>query len=112
MSKLDNVNSAKRRRYRYVYEKLQDFEEYMVSFGVDTTLSSAGGPPHPQQDVALMTPDQVVSAIRRTAVDHNIRLMHRLGREQLFANILEAARSEKQAITLHTSFPTLYMIDY
>ena len=96
LSKLDNVNSAKRRRYRYVYEKLQDFEEYMVSFGVDTTLSSAGGPPHPQQDVALMTPDQVVSAIRRTAVDHNIRLMHRLGREQLFANILEAARSEKQ----------------
>ena len=99
LSKLDNVNSAKRRRYRYVYEKLQDFEEYMVSFGVDTTLSSAGGPPHPQQDVALMTPDQVVSAIRRTAVDHNIRLMHRLGREQLFANILEAARSEKQGET-------------
>ncbi len=37
-----------------------------------------------------------MAALRRTAVDHNIRLMHRLGREQLFANILEAARSEKQ----------------
>ncbi len=45
LSKLDNVDYAKRRRYRYVYEKLQDFEEYIISFGVDTTLRTAGGPP-------------------------------------------------------------------
>lgn len=28
-------------RYRYVYAKLRDFEDYLISFGVDTTL------PHP-----------------------------------------------------------------
>lgn len=49
LSKLDNVNSAKRRRYRYVYEKLQDFEEYMSLSVWITTLSSAGGPPHPSR---------------------------------------------------------------
>ena len=94
LSKLDNVDDAKRRRYHYVYEKLRDFEVYMTTFGVDTTLASVKAPT-PRLDVALMDPDQVVLALRRTAVDHNIRLMHRLGHEQLFANILEAARGEK-----------------
>ena len=100
LSKLDNVDAAKRRRYQYVYAKLQDFEEYMVSFGVDTTLATAGHTPPKRQDPALMPPDQVVEALRHTAVDHNIRLMHRLGREQLFGNILEAARSEKEPARL------------
>lgn len=100
LSKLDNVDDAKRRRYQYVYAKLRDFEEYMISFGVDTTLATAGHTPPPRQDPALMTPDQVVAALRRTAVDHNIRLMHRLGREQLFGNILESARSEKEPARL------------
>ena len=34
--------------------------------------------------------------LRYTAVDHNIRLMHRLGHERLFVGILEAARGEKE----------------
>ena len=47
-----------------------------------------------------MTPDEVVRALRHTAVDHNIRLMHRLGHEQLFAQTLEAARGEKNPARL------------
>ena len=95
LNKLDNVDAAKRLRYQYVYDKLRDFEAYLGSFGVDTTLETAGGPCQPRKDAALMTPDEVVLALRRTAVDHNIRLMHRLGRERLFVGILEAARGEK-----------------
>ena len=41
-----------------------------------------------------------MTALRRTAVDHNIRLMHRLGHEQLFGNTLEAARGEKNPARL------------
>ena len=41
-----------------------------------------------------------MAGLRRTAVDHNIRLMHRLGREQLFGNTLEAARGEKDPARL------------
>ena len=33
-----NMDEAKRMRYRFVYEKLRDFENYMLSLGVDTTL--------------------------------------------------------------------------
>ena len=95
LSKLDNVDAAKRRRYHYVYVKLQDFEGYLKTFGVDAALETAGGPPLPRKDPALMNEDEVVLALRRTAVDHNIRLMHRLSRERLFVATLEAARGEK-----------------
>lgn len=37
LNKLDNVDEAKRTRYTYVYAKLHDFEEYMISLGVDVT---------------------------------------------------------------------------
>ena len=94
------MDDAKRLRYRYVYAKLRDFEDYLISFGVDTTLRTAGGPARPAKNAALLNTDEVVTALRRTAVDHNIRLMHRLGREQLFGNILEAARGEKEPARL------------
>ena len=97
LSKLDNVDDAKRRRYQFVYAKLRDFEEYLTYFGVDTTLESPGIPPVLRRNAALASPDEVVYYLRYTAVDHNIRLMHRLGREHLFLATLEAARSEKDA---------------
>ena len=52
------------------------------------------------KNAALLTAEEVVAALRRTAVDHNIRLMHRLGHEQLFGNTLEAARGEKNPARL------------
>ena len=62
---------------------------------MDTTLRTPGGAPLPRKDPALMTSQEVVHALRHTAVEHNIRLMHRLSREQLFVGTLEAARGEK-----------------
>ncbi len=95
LSKLDHVDAAKRRRYDYVYGKLRDFEAYLQSFGADVSLATVGGPPLPRKDPSLMNEDEVVLGLRQTAVDHNIRLMHRLGRERLFVATLEAARGEK-----------------
>ncbi|MDY3281915.1 nicotinate-nicotinamide nucleotide adenylyltransferase [Dysosmobacter sp.] len=95
LSKLDNVDAAKKLRYQFVYAKLHDFEEYLMSFGVDTTLATSGCAPRKARDAALLTPPQVVTELRRTAVDHNIRLMYRLSHDQLFASVLEAAHSEK-----------------
>lgn len=95
LRKLDNVDEAKRRRYQFVYAKLHDFEAYMCSFGVDTKLKQPCVQCAPFKDAALMSMDEAVAALRYRAVDHNIRLMHRLGHDQLFGNILEAARSEK-----------------
>ena len=100
LSKLDDVDDAKRMRYRYVYAKLRDFEDYLISFGVDTTLRTPRGTPPAAKNAALLEAGEVVPALRHTAVDHNIRLMHRLGHEQLFGNTLEAARGEKDPARL------------
>lgn len=95
LSKLDNVDDAKTRRYRFVYAKLRDFEEYLRFCGADVELDGSGAPAK-RVDAALLNPEKVVEALRRTAVEHNIRLMHRLSHDQLFASVLEAAHSEKE----------------
>lgn len=95
LNKLDNVDEAKRERYRRVYDKLADFEEYMRSLGVCTDLDRTAEKRLPQTDTALLYGEQIVQAYKWEAIAHNIRLMHVLNVEKTFANILEVARSEK-----------------
>ncbi len=94
LGKLDNVTNEKRRRYTFVYAKLRDFERYMVSLGVDVTLSGASVPPAPRIDDALMSPPQAVEALRLLGVEHNVALMSRLTGQRSFAGLLEQARGE------------------
>ncbi|MCI8715409.1 MAG: cytidyltransferase-related domain protein [Oscillospiraceae bacterium] len=94
LSKLDNVTEEKRTRYTFVYAKLRDFERYMVSLGVDTTLSGASAGPAPKKDVALMEQSEAVEALRLLGVEHNVALMSRLTGQRSFASLLELARGE------------------
>ncbi len=94
LQKLDNVDEAKRYRYSFVYSKLKDFEDYMFSLGVDLH-DGRGNQPAISTDIALMSHQQVLEAFKFMGIEHNIALMHRLGTERLFGNILESARSEK-----------------
>ena len=94
LAKLDNVTEAKRTRYTFVYAKLRDFENYMLSLGVDTALSGGFAPPPPPRDVALMGPEEAVAALKHRAVAHNIALMGRLTDQRGFAAFLEQARGE------------------
>ena len=94
LSKLDNVTDAKRRRYTFVYAKLRDFENYMLSLGVDITLSGQFAPPPPAKDVALMGPEEAVEVLKGRGVAHNIALMARLTDQRSFAAFLEQARGE------------------
>ena len=95
LSKLDNVDTEKRRRYEFVYGKLHDFEDYMRSLGVDVDLTGHLQPPVPHKDPALMSPEETLNSLILLSVDHNLRLMHMLSNEQKFGNIIEAARSAK-----------------
>ena len=95
LSKLDNVDEAKKNRYRVVYARLNEFEKYMRSLGADTELSGHGPESEKLPDIALQTGEQVVRSFVFLGIEHNIDVMHRLGTERQFGNILEAARSEK-----------------
>lgn len=95
LSKLDGVDSTKRRRYQLVYGRLHDFEDYMRRLGVDVALSGHPEPPIPHKDAALMGPEETLDNLIGLSVDHNLRLMHMLSNEQKFGNIIESARSTK-----------------
>lgn len=109
LDKLDNVDEAKKLRYRRVYNKLKDFENYMIDLGVTTEIKGSAEeeePPKPEKkpwrSMASYSRNKIVSAIKNTAVDHNIRLMNAFYREEQFANLLEIARTEKQWRSLRT----------
>lgn len=102
LSKLDNVDGAKKRRYEYVYRKLRDFEDYMRFRGVDVTLRGHDTAPERQPDAALMTPEQYYRAFCLMAVEHNLSMMRRLSHEGLFSDLLERARSEKDWAKVRT----------
>ena len=94
LSKLDNVDGAKRRRYSFVYAKLRDFEDYLRSLGADTELSGGVAAAEPLPDVVFMSDQQVSRALKFMAVRHNLDLMHRINDPRQFAAILETARGE------------------
>lgn len=95
LSKLDNVDEAKRTRYKVVYSRLQEFENYMRSLGVDVDLTGEEQEPEKKKNIVLQNGKEVVRSFVFWGIEHNIDVMHRLGTERQFGNILEAARSEK-----------------
>ena len=95
LSKLDNVDTMKRRRYEFVYSKLRDFEDYMRSLGVDVDLTGQPQTPAPPKAPALMGQEETLNSLIQLSVEHNLRLMHMLSNERKFGNIIEGARSTK-----------------
>ena len=55
LDKLDNVDEAKRHRYIRVYNKLKDFEDYMVEHGVDTIIED-NAPAYPEHCLRAPVP--------------------------------------------------------
>ncbi len=95
LNKLEDVDDAKTKRYRKVYAKLKDFEDYIVHLGVN---------PEPKTDIvshplethfALLQGSEIIENTKYTAIRHNINLMYELRDEYSLEKILETARSEK-----------------
>jgi len=110
--KLENLDKAKLRRYRGVYRKLRDFEEYMQYLGVRLEPPGFEGeePPRPrvpeQLDVLAVLegrerPDAValaagrdVTTVRRLLLTaHNLGVMERLRDLPSLRALIEEARS-------------------
>jgi len=98
LDKLDNVDEKKRKRYCRVYEKLKDFEDYMINLGVNLDLESKEidfykkdrKPYYP-----LMYGQEVIQNIKFLSIEHNVNLMNELRDESSLNSLLELARSEK-----------------
>lgn len=95
LGKLDDVDDEKRRRYRLVYRRLHDFEEFMKYQGVDVGLTGQTMQKQPDKNPALMTADEAVQSLSILSVGHNLSLMYHLTNERKFGNLIESARSAK-----------------
>ncbi|MTI46908.1 MAG: cytidyltransferase [Firmicutes bacterium] len=94
LDKLDNLDEAKEKRYRRVYAKLRDFENYMISLGINVDPFTEVSPPVETNYYPLMQNQQVIEHLKYLSISHNIDLMDKLRNEASLSSILELARSE------------------
>lgn len=96
LEKLENVDEIKEKRYRRVYAKLKDFEDYLISIGINTSLEESENVNfHKSPVFSLMQGTEIVQNFKYLSINNNINLMYMLRDEYSLNKILEQARSEK-----------------
>lgn len=95
LSKLDNVDAAKKKRYARVYAKLKDFEDYMISLGCAVDLVSEAGEPEEETYASLMNAEEIICRFKTLAIRSNLAIMSTTSREEQFISFLENIRSER-----------------
>ncbi len=97
LDKLDNVDDAKEKRYKRVYAKLKDFEDYMHSLGVDTTLQNAVDELLfvEQKETAFMYGQEVVQNLKFQSICYNINILKYFSSLERFNELLVKLSSEK-----------------
>jgi len=100
LEKLDNVDEAKELRYRRVYARLRDFEDFMRYYGVEVDvhkpLLDLIGRETISLSFSLTHGNQVIENLKFQSIRHNIGLLHVLRDESSMNTLLENARSEKE----------------
>lgn len=94
LDKLDNVDVTKEKRYRKVYNKLKDFENYMHSLGINTDFSLTFPIRVERKDFSLAEGEEVIDNLKFMSIKHNISLMNKLSYDLSLSSMIEAARSE------------------
>lgn len=104
LNKLDNVDEAKEKRYRKVYAKLVDFEQFMrmldIELNVDTPYLTVKAVEKNPTMYVLLQGSEITTHMKYLSIQHNIELMYRLRDENALNAILENARSEKSRFDL------------
>ena len=107
LNKLEKVDEAKRNRYQRVYEKLYDFEQYLISIGVSPDLEQVGDQPRCWTDAALLDAEAAKERLKYLAIEHNIHVMNRFGSDSDFGDLLEEAKSGRNWQNIHAYLNTL-----
>lgn len=94
LEKLDNVDEKKEKRYRRVYAKLRDFEDFMLGMGINVDPFTDVKSKILTKHYSLMHNKEAIENLKFLSIDHNIHLMDKLRNEASLSSILELARSE------------------
>ncbi|MDD4363724.1 MAG: cytidyltransferase, partial [Atribacterota bacterium] len=99
LEKLDNLDRQKERRYKRVFAKLQDFEEFLIEKGIETcpVLSDNTKKQKTKNSVSysLLHGEEIIKHLKQLSLEHSFNLMYQLRNEPAVNSILELARSEK-----------------
>ena len=96
LGKLDNVDEKKADRYRRVFAKLKDLEDYLMHLGVSTDLVSEFRPTTPDNCYALFSQNQLMRQLKFETIRHSLAVLHEMNYEARFTDALETIRSEKE----------------
>ena len=100
--KLADMTPEKRLRYETVYKKLDDFERFLISHGVNPEPDATATLPTEKKDAALLSQGEVIRALCNHAFDNNVHLMHTISVSDTFEALLEQARDEKNLSRIRT----------
>lgn len=104
LRKLDNLDKKKEKRYRRVFAKLRDFEDFCLENGVNINLIPFSEKKvraiKKQRLLPLLFGDEVIQKIKHLSLEHSFKLMFQLRNESSINSILESARSETNWLNL------------
>ncbi|NCC79658.1 MAG: cytidyltransferase, partial [Clostridia bacterium] len=72
LEKLDNVDEAKKRRYERVYAKLEDFENYLKSLGVEVAVSGK------EENRKILESRRTIRTLKKPAICFGDEIIDRL----------------------------------
>ena len=99
LNKLDNLDEEKSKRYKKVYSKLKDFEDYMIHLGININPSVKTNyknilSQNKKYNYSLMNGDKIIRNFKYHSIKHNLNLMYKFRDEASLSSILEIARSQ------------------
>ncbi|BEP29761.1 nicotinate-nicotinamide nucleotide adenylyltransferase [Helicovermis profundi] len=102
LTKLDNVDEAKELRYRKVYNRLKDFEEFLLFFDVNIDVFNDNDVKEDTKKrrkyYSLIESEDIPIQTKFASIEHNIKVMFRLRDEESLNKLLEKARDVKNLI--------------
>ncbi len=99
LNKLDNVDEKKENRYRKVYSKLKDFENYLLDFSINIEPNEKDNKviQIEKKLYPIMNGEEIIENTIFLSIKHNIELMNRLRDEASLSKLLEEVRNTRDA---------------
>lgn len=101
LNKLDNVDAAKEKRYRRVYAKLRDFENFLINNKIDVTMTDIGlikalnDRKEPPTDMCMVQGEDIAENFKFQAIEYNINVLNRFSAIDSFNEMLANISGEK-----------------
>ncbi len=107
LEKLDNVDAAKEKRYRKVYDKLADFKVFLQGQGIATSFDKVTKTERDLTDPALLRGSALVKRYKNLSISHSLALMYELRNETSLLNYLDDIKNTTDIMPMRRKMSVL-----